>query len=42
MNKHRKTVIDTENKQAVASGEELGGGLKQVREIKMYKILAAK
>jgi len=28
MNKHRKTVIDTENKQAVASGEELGGGLK--------------
>ena len=25
MNKHRKTVIDTENKQVVASGEELGG-----------------
>ena len=27
---------DTENKQMVARGEEVGGGKKQVREIKTY------
>lgn len=35
-------VIDTENKQVAARGEEDGGRKKQVREIKRYKLPAAK
>ena len=40
MNKYNKTktVIDTERKQAVGRTEGVGGGKKQVKEIKKYKL----
>ena len=44
MNKYNKTetFIDTENKQVVARGEWDGGRNKYMREIKRYKLPAAK
>ena len=39
---NRNRVIDTENKQVVDRGEGLGQGEKLVREVKTYKLPAAK
>ena len=42
MSKHNKTVRDSENKQVLARGKDVGRRKKQMREIKIHRLPAAK